>query len=212
MDNMNYYDNDTLTRRDGRRMRTPQTSSQATTQTQPRATLPENQNGSENQDGFVTHIRCCWCNGLIKDVYIPDLKDGKDGKPYNIVPDYEPCPACREKWNKMVVFIEVIDHEPYADCLPIDEDIRPLDKYIDPETNPEEYAARVIHEQPEGDARNMSVVQYERVFFYPTGKYAGVTLDAVKQHFEGDTSAVRVGSVIYLENNLFEKAFSTYFT
>ena len=205
METTNYCNNNTLTRRDGRRMRPLPSSNQTDNQTMPRA------NFAEKQDGFVTHIRCCWCNGLIKDVYIPDLKDGKDGKPYNIVPDYEPCPACREKWSKMVVFIEVVDHEPYADCLPIDEDIRPLDKYIDPETNPEEYAARVIHEQPEGNAKNMSVVQYERVFFYPTGKFAGVTLDAVKQHFEGDVSAVKIGSVIYLESNLFEKAFSSYF-
>lgn len=203
----NWDDNSILARNDGKQMKTlpsPDLSNQPISNDI--KTMIESR-----QDGFKTHIRCCWCNSLIKDVYIPQLKDGKNGEPCNVVFDYEPCPSCRDKWSNMVVFIEVTDKEPYPDCLPIDEDVRPLDEYIDPDERPDEYAARVVSEYAQTDDDAFNPVQYERIFFYPTGRYAGVTVDAVKQFFTGETGDIHNGSVIYIETKYFEDAFSTYF-
>lgn len=197
-------------RNDGRKMRSLPIEPHNTEADIERSTLvaPEN---NEAQDGFKTHIHCRWCDGLIKDVYIPKLKNGRNGKPYDIVYNYEPCSECRKKWNNMVIFIEVIDHEPYPDCLPIDSDVRAIDGYIDPDENPKEYAERVIDERTIDEGGTMRTVQYERTFFYPTGRYTGVTLDAVKRYFTGNLESIHNGSVIYLENDMFETAFSDYF-
>lgn len=202
------YMNDILERNDGRSMRTiPRPAAPKPPEMPKQQALPE-----ENQEGYKTHIRCCWCNNLIKDVYIPEFKNGKNGEPRSVVFNYDPCPACSEQWSKMVVFIEVTDKEPYPDCLPIYEDIRPLAEYIDPDEYPDEYAARVVTENTDADNGQFNPVQYERVLFYPTGRYSGVTIDAVRCFFTGDTGDIHNGSVIYIETDYFENAFGTYFT
>ena len=71
------------------------------------------------QDGFSTILKCRWCGKKSKEVYIPKYKDGEDGKPLEIVYNYEPCEECQKAWADMVVIIEVTDVEPYPDCLPI---------------------------------------------------------------------------------------------
>lgn len=170
-------------------------------------TLPEN----DESQGFKTHIHCRWCNRTISDVYIPKLKEGRNGKPYDIVFNYEPCSECRSTWGKMVIFIEVSEKEPYRDCLPIDTDLRQINGYIDPIKNPAEYNKRVAKEEIIRDENSEHKVQYERIRFYPTGRYTGVTLDATKRYFIGDTNSIHNGSVIYLEQDVFERAFSDYF-
>lgn len=208
------FNNDTiLMRNDGRTMKSlPIENREDTNENTINCTSHSTETtANKTQDGFITHIHCRWCNETIRDVYIPKLKNGRNGKPYDIVLSYEPCEKCRANWNTMVVFIEVTNTEPYPDCLPIDSDIRRIEGYIDPDENPGEYAERVIEERTEDDGENMRPVQYEKVFFYPTGRYTGVTLDAVRQYFTGDTSAIHNGSVIYLERDMFETAFGDYF-
>lgn len=78
-------------------------------------TFPE----PETQPGFKTIINCRWCGGIVAEIYIPQLKDGKNGKPREIIYNYKPCKACRDKWQNMVIVIEVTDKELYKNCLPI---------------------------------------------------------------------------------------------
>ena len=210
MSNSIFNDDNILTRVDGRRTRSipiEKKSSESSAQNEPAtpaSTLP---------DGFPTHVHCRWCDSIIKDVYIPQFKNGRNGKPFDVVVGYEPCQNCRNKWNTMVIFIEVTNIEPYPDCLPIDEDIREItDGYIDPVEEPEKYKKRVVEERYESNDLGEGVtVQYEKIYFYPTGRYTGVTLEAVRQYFTGDTSSIHNGSVIYLETEMFEKAFEDYF-
>lgn len=210
MSNSVFNDDNILTRVDGRRTRSipiEKKSSESSAQNEPAtpaSTLP---------DGFPTHVHCRWCDSIIKDVYIPQFKNGRNGKPFDVVVGYEPCQNCRNKWNTMVIFIEVTNIEPYPDCLPIDEDIREItDGYIDPVEEPKKYKKRVVEERYESNDLGEGVtVQYEKIYFYPTGRYTGVTLEAVRQYFTGDTSSIHNGSVIYLETEMFEKAFEDYF-
>ena len=210
MSNSVFNDDNILTRVDGRRTRSipiEKKSSESSAQNEPAtpaSTLP---------DGFPTHVHCRWCDSIIKDVYIPQFKNGRNGKPFDVVVGYEPCQNCRNKWNTMVIFIEVTNIEPYPDCLPIDEDIREItDGYIDPVEEPEKYKKRVVEERYESNDLGEGVtVQYEKIYCYPTGRYTGVTLEAVRQYFTGDTSSIHNGSVIYLETEMFEKAFEDYF-
>ena len=210
MPNSVFNDDNVLARVDGRRTRSipiEKKSSESSAQNKPvtpASTLP---------DGFPTHVHCRWCDSIIKDVYIPQFKNGRNGKPLDVVVGYEPCQNCRNKWNTMVIFIEVTNIEPYPDCLPIDEDIREItDGYIDPAEEPEKYKKRVVEERYESNDLGEGVtVQYEKIYFYPTGRYTGVTLEAVRQYFTGDTSSIHNGSVIYLETEMFEKAFEDYF-
>lgn len=163
-------------------------------------------------DGFNTHIKCRWCGGEIGEMYIPKLKDGRNGKPYEIIVNYEPCKACREKWNTMVVCVEITDEEPYPDCLPIITDVREIiDGYIDPYEEPEEFKRRVVKQMPSKDRDFPEPIQFERIDFYPTGRYVGVTVEAMRKYFSGDTSHIKNGMVIHVEEGMFDDAFSDYF-
>ena len=71
-------------------------------------------------DGLNTILNCRWCGEKVREVYVPQYKDGENGKPVQIIYNYEPCAACKKLWAGMVVIIEVTDVEPYKDCLPID--------------------------------------------------------------------------------------------
>lgn len=163
------------------------------------------------EDGLKTNIRCRWCNGLVKEVYIPELKNGKDGKPFDVVFDYEPCAACREKWKSLVVFIEVTDEEPYTDCLPIDSDLRELDPYIDPDDDPDGYAEKVEKEVYDNHGESLQIIQYGRVYFYPTGRHIGITPEDVKKYFRGNKKEINAGAIIYLEEDMFQETFGDCF-
>ena len=75
------------------------------------------------QDGFPTILKCRWCGGKSREIYVKKFKDGKNGKPVEMVYNYEPCEKCSAEWNNMVVIIEVSDKPPYEDCLPITQEI-----------------------------------------------------------------------------------------
>lgn len=106
-----------LSRRDGRGNNTFGSSKQTT---QPVAqTTPSSADQLAQAKGFNTILKCRWCGDTSKEVYIPQLSKGKDGKPYSIVYNYEPCEACRKKWANMVIIIETLKKEPYPDCLPL---------------------------------------------------------------------------------------------
>lgn len=135
------------------------------------------------KDGFPTILKCRWCGGKSREVYIPQLKEGKDGKPREIVYNYEPCDACKKKWADMVVIIEITEEEPYPDCLPIDSTTRVV------ETSPTEE-----HE--------------ETVYFYPTGRHVGVTEEAAKEAITDDATN---GMIFYMEDKMFEDIFGDVF-
>lgn len=167
---------------------------------------------TDEYDGFSTHVKCRWCGGEIGETYIPKLKDGRNGKPYEIIINYEPCEACRKKWNTMVVCIEITDEEPYPDCLPImTEEREIMDGYIDSWEDREEFERRVTRQIPSDDP-DCFPTQFENVALYPTGRYTGVTLEAIKKYFTGDTSSIKNGSVLYLDQEMFDEAFGDYFT
>ena len=153
-------------------------------------TEPEKTNAHiEEHDGLNTNIRCRWCGEKIQEMYIPKLKNGRDGKPYDIIVNYEPCEKCRKNWNTMVICIETSFEEPYEDCLPISVTEREIpDGYIDRNEHPEEYKRRVIKEIPQDEG--MYPVQIEKVPLYPTGRYTGVELDAIKQKWAGSLHMV----------------------
>lgn len=208
-----------LTRRDGRKMKpfprspTEQNEMELTRNVPP----PEKKNviQDDKRDGFCTHIRCRWCGSIIKDYYIPKLKDGKNGQPYDLVVNYEPCESCRNQWNTMVVCIEITDKEPYPNCLPITQEERLItDGYIHPYHNVDEYKTRVVREElkPGRSANDEGEPnQYEMVTFYPTGRYVGVTLEAMLHYFTETPEPLKNGSVVYMEPELFNEAFSQYF-
>lgn len=87
----------------------------------PSKTKSENQTASKQHDGFDTIIHCRWCGNVMGQLYIPDYKDGFNGKPHEMVVNYTPCPECQKKWSNMVTIIEVMTKEPYPDALPLDE-------------------------------------------------------------------------------------------
>ena len=158
MSNSVFNDDNILTRVDGRRTRSipiEKKSSESSAQNEPAtpaSTLP---------DSFPTHVHCRWCDSIIKDVYIPQFKNGRNGKPFDVVVGYEPCQNCRNKWNTMVIFIEVTNIEPYPDCLPIDEDIREItDGYIDPVEEPEKYKKRATRATISARALPFSMKRY----------------------------------------------------
>lgn len=226
------FDDNILERSDGRSIRaipTPNdTSGELARQNYP-APPPV-----EEQDGFRTNIMCSWCGKFKKDVYIPKFKDGRNGKPVNIVMNYEPCEACREKWNSMVVFIEVTLDEPYKDCLPIttkDIDVTEefSDKYnYDPRTGTigeydymesedawhtrknefESVVKERIHHVADWYEEKLLI---ERKLVYPTNRFAGITLEAANKYFGADEGVLKNGSVVYLEHGDYEIAFGDYY-
>ena len=101
----------TLARADGKTMRDI---SQLTT---PVSAIPKTL--PEQQNGFSTIINCRWCGKKSTEAYIPEFKDGENGKPVEITYNYEPCDECKKTWADMVIIIEVTDTELYPDCLPI---------------------------------------------------------------------------------------------
>ncbi len=226
------FDDNILERSDGRTIKAIPTAAQEdnglTRQSYP-APQPV-----EEQDGFRTNIMCSWCGKHKKDVYIPKFKDGRNGKPINIVMDYEPCESCREKWSSMVVFIEVTLNEPYKDCLPIttkDVDVTEefTDKYgYDPSTgtisgpeygeNEDAWYAKKNEYETELKKRIHHVADWyeeklliERRLVYPTNRYAGITLEAANKYFGADEGVLKEGSVIYLEDCDFIVAFGDYY-
>lgn len=103
---------DILARRDGRKMRDIAQLSKPS-EPQISRTVPV------KQDGFSTIINCRWCGEKSTEAYIPEFKDGENGKPVEIILNYEPCDKCKKVWADMVILIEVTDVELYKDCLPI---------------------------------------------------------------------------------------------
>lgn len=78
------------------------------------------------QEGFPTILKCRWCGGKSREIYVKKFKDGKNGKPVEMVYNYEPCKKCAAEWNNMVVLIEVTDIPPYENCLPITQELEQL--------------------------------------------------------------------------------------
>lgn len=173
---------DILARKDGRMLRDiPKVTSTVNQKMEP--VLGIQRTTPAVQDGFPTILKCRWCGEKSREVYIPQLKEGKNGKPREIVYNYEPCAACKEKWASMVVIIEITEKEPYPDCLPIDKTVRTTDAY------------------PEKDIE-------ETVYFYPTGRHVGVTEAAAK---EGIGEYAANGSIYYMEEEMFEDIFGDVF-
>lgn len=171
-----------LARKDGRMLRDiPKVTNMVNQKIEP--VLEPKRETSAARDGFPTILKCRWCGGKSREVYIPQLKEGKNGKPREIVYNYEPCAACKEKWASMVVIIEITETEPYPDCLPIDSTVRTKKSH------------------PDGDIE-------ETVYFYPTGRHVGVTETAAKEGI-GDYAAN--GSIYYMEDEMFEEIFGDVF-
>jgi len=172
---------DILQRRDGRVLRDiPKVTGAVNGKIEP---LVRSDKEPVAHDGFPTILKCRWCGGKVRELYIPQLKDGKDGKPREIVYNYEPCKECREKWKTMVVIIEITENEPYPDCLPIDS------------------TKRVSQATPSEDLE-------ETVYFYPTGRHVGITEAAAK---EGIGDDAKNGTVYYMEDEMFEDLFGNTF-
>ena len=194
--------------------------------------LADSENLSENH--FNTILKCRWCGGTVKEVFIEKLKDGKNGKPYEITYNYSPCDECQAKWRECVVVIEITDKEPHPDCLPIYEEIYPMaefdlcdysdmegyenmPKYINAETDPEEYAAKVYDEaprskyDPDWDVELLGdpITQFGRNVYYPTGRYVGVDSNAASKLIGCASSAP--GRVIYQMTDDFDADFGKYF-
>ena len=136
-----------------------------------------------SHDGFNTILNCCWCGGKSREVYIPQLKNGKNGKPYEIVYNYEACPACKKKWADMVVIIEITEKEPYTDCMPID--------IIDRETG-----------------NGWDNINHIKVPLYPTGRHVGVTEQAAK---EGIGDQAKNGDIYFMDEESFSDIFNKEF-
>lgn len=194
---------DILERNDGRKCRDLQFNFSSNSDTLERNETP----------GFLTRIHCRWCNSLIKEVYIPALKKGKNGKPCSIVFDYEPCKNCRETWNEYVVFIEVNDDEPYDNCLPIYEDTVPIKCSDNPTENEiRALSNRIVRDEWVDSSDGKIHVLYENKPWYPTGRYVGVTLSSIENYLDpADKEQIHKGSVIFLQTSEFAEAFDEHF-
>lgn len=107
-----------LSRKDGRGTRIPAAVVDNNSNILPRSNLNTEQTGE--QKGFNTILKCRWCGEKSREIYIPQLSRGMNGKPVSIIYNYEPCQACKQKWSNMVVIIETTETELYPDCLPLD--------------------------------------------------------------------------------------------
>lgn len=124
---------------------------------------PSIQEPAAEQDGFNTILRCRWCGGKIRELYIPKYKDGVNGKPQEMIYNYEPCRNCAEKWQTMVTLIEVTINAPYPKCLPI------------------QIAKRKLESGEIVDAP-----------LYPTGRHVGVTLECAKECIDPDVELGKI--------------------
>ncbi len=141
-----------LARKDGRKVREiPSPISAAIPRNETAKTTPATEEPAE-KEGFNTIIKCRWCGNKAKEVYIPQLKDGKDGKPHEIIYNYTPCDECKKKWADMVIVIEVTTKELYPKCLPIDE---------------------ITKKNEDGSE--------ERIKIYPTGRHVGITEELARK-------------------------------
>lgn len=86
------------------------------------------------QDGFPTILKCRWCGGKSHEIYVKKFKDGKNGKPVEMVYNYEPCDNCVKEWRKMVILIEVQEEPLYENCMPItrqfETDLYPTGRHV----------------------------------------------------------------------------------
>jgi len=134
-------------------------------------------------DGFNTIIKCRWCCGDIKEVYIPKFKDGHDGKPVSLVFNYTPCKDCQAKWDDLIICIETTDKEPYTNCLPITYD----DTKFDEKGNP------------------------VKIPMYPTGRYVGIYPESSESVFGKMGKDIKKGDVTYFDTIIFDKVFKNFF-
>lgn len=175
---------DILARNDGREMKPlPIITDNTLMRNEEKASKALFETPEKTHEGFNTHIKCRWCCGEIKEVYIPKFKDGYNGKPVSLVFNYVPCNDCKEKWANLIVCIETTANAPYANCLPISYDDSKTDENGTPIKIP----------------------------VYPTGRYVGLFPEASESIFGTYGKSIKKGDIAYFDCEMFNTAFSKFF-
>lgn len=126
--------------------------------------------------------QCFWCDGETGEIALLGRLPGDAQAPRRAILSYDPCPACRSRWEGNVAIIEVVEADASSAQPPLYDNFVPTGRHmvmkpagIQLLVTPPELAQQVISNGQAGVSHEMFTRLLEVVEAVPKGSLAGCT-------------------------------------